>query len=342
MTVARLLGLGCSLLTLTCTGTGTGLAMAQEGGPHQVAVIDDARIPESSALARSTEQSGLVFTINDSGHQPVVYAVAIASGRVVGTTALAGVTATDTEALSIGADGRLYVADIGDNDSSRRAVTVYALPQPGRSDAVIAPVTYTVRYTDGPHDAEALVADPVTGRLAILTKGLFAGSVYRLPQHLSTDRPNVARPMTGVRIPGLVTDAAWLSDGSAVVARTYTEATVYRMPGWHRVTSISLPRQRQGESLAVDATGSTLLVGTEGLPSPLVEVPLPPAVSKHVALSPGGVDDQPAATPTGTAEPPAAVAGDGDWRVWGVGASTVVLGGAWLAVRRSQRNRSTT
>jgi len=108
---------------------------------------------------------------------------------------------------------------------------------------------------------------------------------------------------------------------------------VYRLPGWHQEASAALPAQRQGESLAASADGDHLLAGTEGLPSPVFEVPIPvaPRGSQPSAGTPeptGASDD--AGTP-----PPA-------WPAWAVGAGTIVLGGAWLMVRRGQRRRSTT
>ena len=110
---------------------------AADGEGRTVIVIRDARIPESSALAASTRHPGWLYTINDSGNQPVVYVVAESSGRVVGTATLSGVDPVDPEALTIGGDDRLYVADIGDNAGTRESVALYALPQPGRGDVTV-------------------------------------------------------------------------------------------------------------------------------------------------------------------------------------------------------------
>ena len=305
-----------------------GSAQARDGD-RIVGVIRDARIPESSALAVSTREPGLLYTVNDSGSDPVVYVLARATGAVVGTATLGGVEPVDPEALAIGADERLYVADIGDNDGVRDTVALYAVAQPGRGDVTVTPQVYPVRYADGAHDAESLVIDPVDGRMAILSKGLLSGTVYRLPRVLDQDGVSTARPVAGVRLPGLVTDAAPLPGGGGVVARTYTTALVYRLPGWQQTATIPLPPQRQGESIAVTPDGEDLLIGTEGLPSPLIAVPLP-------------ARQQPPPSQRSTAaEQPA----QPEWPTWGpaaVGAATVLLGGSWLAVRRAQARRSTT
>lgn len=326
MTAALLL-----LSTALLPGLGPGAAPADDARP--VAVIRDGRIPESSALAASTRESGLLYTVNDSGNAPVVYAVAEGSGQVVGTVTLAGVDAVDPEALAIGPDDRLYVADIGDNDSIRDSVALYAIEQPQRGDASVTPQTYPVRYADGPHNAEALVMDPASGRLLILTKELLGGAVYQLPDDLGADPVATARQVPGARLPGLVTDAAALPGGGEVAIRTYTHVFVFAVPGWGQQASAPLPEQRQGESLTVASDGTRLLVGTEGLPSPLLAVPIP-APPQPRATEPGPQVAQPAADAEKVAE--------SSWPAWAVGAGTVILGSAWLAVRRSQRRRSTT
>jgi len=305
-------------------------ANADEG--RTVSVIRDARIPESSGLASSTRHAGWLYTINDSGNPPVVYVVAEASGRVVGTATLTGVDVVDPEALTVGPDDRLYVADIGDNDGVRDSVALYALAQPGRGDVSVAPQSYVVRYPDGAHDAEAVVTDPVDGRISILSKGLLGGAVYRLPQTLDRHRVVTAQRVDAARLPGLVTDAGSLPDGGVVV-RTYTTAHVYRMPDWEPEATIPLPPQRQGESLAARPDGRSVLLGTEGLPSPLVEVRLPsPEPAPPAQPFPGGPTE---AAEVGEPNAPG-------WTAGAVGAATVVLGVSWLAVRRAQARRSTT
>ena len=72
-------------------------------------------------------------------------------------------------------------------------------------------------------------------------------------------------------MPTLVTDGAYLPDGRFVL-RTYGSVYVYDRPG-HEVASDELPLQPQGESVAAD--GDRLLVGSEGLNSEVLAVPIP-------------------------------------------------------------------
>ena len=339
------------LVALTAAFVLSGAGQSQAYGQDQrvLSTIRDGRVEESSALVQSTVDPDLAYTVNDSGHDPTVYVIELASGEVVGSATLSGAEPEDTEALAIGADGRLLVADIGDNYRRRDQVAIYAIPQPGRGEAAPEPAVYPVGYPDGPHDAEALIADPRSGRLWIATKGVLGGALYELPGRLRTDAVNTASAVPGVDVPGLVTDAATWSDGRLVVLRSYSGAFGYALPGWRELGSIVLPRQRQGESITAWAGRSTFLVGTEGLPSPLLQVDLPTAWAD--LLRGGGGSTPPTAAPAPASPQPApraAQSADDDEAVgataWAVtsGAALVVLGLAWLVVRRGQARRSTT
>jgi hypothetical protein len=316
-----------AVLTGALLGMGPGSAYAQDDDP--LSSITDDRITESSALVQSTVDPDLAYTINDSGNATAVYVVELATGDVVGTTTL-DVAAEDTEAMAIGTDDRLYVADIGDNDSERERVALYALDQPDTGDATVSPEVYEVRYRDGPSDAETLLVDPVSGRMSIVTKSLLAGGVYRLPDPLRADRVNVARPVPDVTVAGLVTDGAYLPDGSGILLRTYIDIVVYTAPGWRELGSIDTPPQRQSESLAAWDAGRSVLVGTEKLPSTIFEVRIP---GREWGRLHAGPDREGAAAESDSA------ADDGISRGWvfGSGAVLVLLGGAWLWTRRSRR-----
>jgi hypothetical protein len=326
------------LLVGSMLALGATLAPAYADAHHDpVAEITDDRIPESSALVQSTVDPDLAYTINDSGNDTVVFVIELDSGDVVGTTTL-DVEGEDTEAMAIGTDDRLYVGDIGDNAENRDTVALYALDQPATGDATVTPDVYEVRYADGPSDAEALLVDPATGRMSIVTKNLLAGSVYELPNPLQADRINVARPIRDVATEGMVTDGAYLPDGSGVLLRTYIDVVVYTIPGWHELASIDTPPQPQSESLTVRDGGPSVLVGTENLPSTIYQVQIPDAewdqlhAGSQRDVATGGVS---AKTPSPQDDD------DSDRSVWVLasGGAIVVLGGAWLWARRRRSPR---
>ena len=288
LVLAGLVLAGLVLAGSVAAGSAPAAALGPAGAPPAAArdevgaiVVADARLTESSALAVSPRNPDLLYTVNDSGHEPVVYVVDAsggASSRVVGTTRLAGVGGPrlDPEALAVGADGLLWVADIGDNAGTRTDIALYSLRAPGRGDATVRPARYPLTYPRGLRDdAETLVADPATGAMWVVTKGWFGGSVFAVPDDLVAGRPNRLRLLGGVEVPLLVTDGTVLPGGHAAVLRTYVSAHVYTLPDWDRVGAFRLPRQPQGEALAAVRGGRSLLAGTEGSPTriDLVDVP---------------------------------------------------------------------
>jgi hypothetical protein len=239
--------------------------------------FDDPEIVESSGLA---VVDGLVVTTNDSGDAGRVFTVDPTTGSTVGVTSWPDAP-VDVEALAPVGSGHAWVADIGDNRRARRSVEVLRVPV-GRGDRTIDPERYALVYPDGANDAEALVADPLTGRLFVVTKGIFFGTVYAAPLPLRPDRPN--RLVEVGDAPGLVTDATVLPGGGGAVLRTYTSAHLVELPTWSPVTTWDLPDQDQGEGVAL--AGRWLLVSSEGARSRVLRVPLPPEAGATDLRSP--------------------------------------------------------
>jgi hypothetical protein len=237
----------------------------------------DPDIVESSGLVAV---DGLVVTTNDSGDSGRVFAVDPATGATVGVTTWP-IDPEDVEALAPAGPGHVWVADIGDNQHARGSVSVLRVPV-GPGDRDVVPETYELVYPDGAHDAEALVSHPVTGQLFLISKGVFAGTVYAAPQRLRADRPN--RLIEVGQAPGIVTDATFLPGGGGVVMRTYSAAHLSAFPSWQGVESWSLPDQDQGEGVAL--AGDELLVSTEGARSQVLRVGLPPSAGATDRLSP--------------------------------------------------------
>jgi hypothetical protein len=241
----------------------------------------DQEIFESSGLV---DDDRVVYTVNDSGADAVLYGVDPATGRTVTRTTYAD-EARDTEALAPGPGHTVWVGDIGDNRESRDDVTVHRV-QPVDGDRT--GVAYSLRYPDGAHDAETLLAHPRTGRLFVVSKSVFGGTVYAAPSRLrGGDGANRLRPFAEVA--GLVTDGAFLPDGKRVVLRTYGTASVYTFPGFELLGTVRLPRQRQGEAVSVSPSGRVLL-SSEGVDAPVLRV---------VLLADLLEADQPPATPPG-------------------------------------------
>jgi len=270
---------------------------------HRVFRINSPEITESSSLFVSTAHPGLVYTTNDSGDAPTVYVLDAASGALVGRATLAGVDTVDVEALAGGPDGKLVLADIGDNDAERVGVSAYRLAQPGAGDRTVSAELVELSYVDGPRDAESALYDARSGRLYVVSKEFAGASVYATPRHVFDRTRAVLRRIAGA--PAIATDATLLPASREAVVRTYTSASVYRFPSFERLSTVPLPPTEQGESIAAPPSGDVVWVGSEGLRSPVIAVRLP----KPLPTVPPST---PPTTPTTTAPGDAGATGTGE------------------------------
>jgi hypothetical protein len=222
-------------------------------------------LPEASGVAVSRRTSGVLWTLNDSG-DPELMAVA-SDGSLKGRVRVTGATVHDWEDISSAqCNGRacLYIADIGDNNASRKTITVYRIPEPAVGDRETAPAeTFTATYPDGPHDAEALFVGR-DGQLTIVTKEKPA-AVYRFPSPLRAG-PTVTLETAGMLPIQSVTDAESSRDGEWIAVRTNGELFFFRNEefalGAHG-TPIKLEKvgEPQGEGVAIGENGRVYLVG---------------------------------------------------------------------------------
>lgn len=249
-------------------------------GPNHIAFhMGDPRIDESSGIAASIRFPGVVYTHNDSGDGARVFAVG-PDGKTRAVLELTGFVARDWEAIAVGRDPRgrpsVYVADIGDNlGGAWPNVAVFRFPEPSHlTDQGVRATRFRMKYADGPRNAEAVMIDPRSGRLYVISKE-WNGGVYRAPKHLRANHMNILHRVGDA--PAMATDAAYAPDGRSFVIRTYFSAQFYDRIG-HEVTTSFLPSQKQGESVTYTRDGRTLLIGSEGKDSPVWSVPVPAAL----------------------------------------------------------------
>jgi hypothetical protein len=321
-------------LVVATLAIGGALVLTQSQGPRPEAgpvfTFQDGAIDESSGLV---DAGSTVLTVNDSGDGPVVYVVDRSTGQTVGRTTYTDDEVVDVEALAAGPDDTLWVGDIGDNPWSRSSVAVYALPMPGPGDRTVESQRYDLVYEGGPRDAEALLVHPVTGRLHVVSKGLFGGQVFEAPRRLSAEKPNVLRPVADVD--GLVTDGAFLPDGRFAALRSYSNLTILAADGWRNVQGMRLPDQDQGEGLAVGPEGDSVLLSTEGARTEVLALPLSEAILDRVAAAEPARPDPP--TPAEPARPaPSSDKGDVGQVIVVAGGTVILVGGVVLWLRRRQ------
>ncbi len=90
--------------------------------PALMSVLD----PQVSELSGLVWHDGLLWGINDSGNEPVLYAIDTLAGSIVGQADVAAVTNEDWEALTR-SDTHLFVADVGNNNGERSVLRIYRI-----------------------------------------------------------------------------------------------------------------------------------------------------------------------------------------------------------------------
>ena len=202
----------------------TGPVYADQAKPEIAFRLTDPRIIESSGLAISTRQNAVTWTHNDSGGGPRLYAVN-GAGRTIARITLADLDPYDWEALATGPDHTLWIGDIGDNSERRKTVALFRVHEPTRLvNRDVRWTRFRFRYPDGPHDAEAVLVHPKTGRIYIATKGILGGGLYVGPERPSPDQVNDLRRIASVPpVPTIAIRnscaAAWRINGRTCVQK---------------------------------------------------------------------------------------------------------------------------
>ena len=206
--------------------------------------VTDSAIGESSGVAASRRNPGLVWTHNDSGDEPFVFCLD-PQARSCGAWRVAGAEAFDWEDMAAGPGPRagepyLYLGDIGDNLDQRQEIVVYRIPEPvaggggpvptTASPAMTAPAeALRLRYPDGPHNAEALAVHPTNGDLYVISKDAQSAKVFKAAAPLD---PSKVAPMiqvgtirlgAGARGLEVITGADISPDGRRVALATYSQ-----------------------------------------------------------------------------------------------------------------------
>jgi len=271
------------------------------GSATVLGTVNDNAIGESSGVAASRRNPGLVWTHNDSGDDPLVFCLDL-QARSCGAWRVAGAEAFDWEDMAAGPGPRsgepyLYLGDIGDNLDQRREIIVYRIPEPAAgggapvptraSPATTAPAeALRLQYPDGPHNAEALAVHPTSGDLYVVSKDAQSAKVYKAAAPLDPTKVTVMVQVGTIRLGAgargleVITGADISPDGRRVAVATYAQGYELELPAgrafddvWaERPVPVALGARLQGEAVAYRLDGRALLTTSEVVPWDLQQV----------------------------------------------------------------------
>ncbi len=296
------ISLGITAFTvLLLTACGQDAPVEREAPPpaiQAVGQIESKKLDETSGLAMSTQDSDLIWAINDDG-PAALYAMDTKGNKrgVVRIRDAENIDWEDADAFEWQGQAYLLVADTGDNESRRPFVTLYIVEEPSpKDDRVDIAWRIDFRYPNGPHDTESVAVDPVNGEILVLTKRDVPAQLYSLPLRSDDDDVLMATPVTTMSTlpqptPFDLANAAhagwaWqptamsVSAGGALIL-TYEGVYFYQRPQgarWVdvfgiRPMGVSTDPYRDAESLTFGA-GDDAYMTLEGQHPPLLHIDL--------------------------------------------------------------------
>ena len=199
---------------------------------QQVGRLEARDLRESSGVVASRRHAGVLWTHNDSGHAPTLFAVDKA-GKLIAQYAV-GAPNIDWEDIAIDADGRIYIADIGNNQANRKDVLIHRLdePDPAKPDANLKLVptrTWRVRYPDRPFDSEAFFVHSDHGYMISKLLTFQQAGLYRFP--LNKADAVALEKVCDLPIRAPVTAADISADGKRLAVLTYLGLSVFAIDG---------------------------------------------------------------------------------------------------------------
>ena len=213
-------------------------AMAQEEGTAEFSPLFlpklKAELPEEV-----NETSGLFFhngrlwTHNDSGGKPILYALDTTTFEVVQKVTLSNAKNKDWE--DVCTDGKtVFVGDFGNNNGNRKNLRIFTFPLSAIPDEGDASVTVdSIRFSFGDqtnfekrryeHDFDCEAMFTSEDYLYLLSKGWETGTtrLYRLPK---TAGNHVAEVVNGFDSQGLITGADYDSENRILVVVGYVKS----------------------------------------------------------------------------------------------------------------------
>ena len=247
-----------------------GLSDQFETAPEQFPIATG-MIDEASGLAASAAMPGYLWTIQDSGQPNSLYLIS-KDGKTIKEYPVPGSNNHDWEEVAVGPGpdngiSYAYIADIGNNNQPVTSTnTIYRIPEITGADgsfsqSALQKITFS--YPDGPRDAEALIVDPVTKDIFILSKEMQSTNIYRLAFPQSTTDVSVAEKVGTVPGVAIATASSISRDGSEIVVRTYLGVYYWKRSAGETVGQTLVKSATKTLTVALEPQGEAICFENE-------------------------------------------------------------------------------
>lgn len=216
---------------------------------------------EVSGIADSKANPGYLWVQQDGGNPPGIQLLKH-NGEYLKSIHLANVENRDWEDMVLSTGPKpgnqyLYIAETGDNLMVHPDYAIYRLIEPAAATDTVTQVDkIAFFYPDGSHNAEAILVDPDTKDIFIITKNDLKSKIFRLLYPYSTTDINKAVEVGSLSY-NFAVSAAMSPTGKEIMIKTYDAIYYYqRSTGETIMQSLSkkpvgLPYQQEPQGEAI-------------------------------------------------------------------------------------------
>ncbi len=189
-------------------------------------------VDEASGIADSKINPGYLWIEQDSGNPNDLFLMD-REGRIEKKINIKPATNRDWEDIAVGngpvkGTSYIYLADIGDNKRLHKEYFIYRFPEPAAAvDTVFIADKLSFKYPDGSHDAEAILVDPKTSDIYIITKRDAVSLIFKFPYPQNTTGLNTVVYVGSLAYNGVVS-AACSADGQEIIIKTYLSLNYWK------------------------------------------------------------------------------------------------------------------
>lgn len=243
------------------------------------------QITEASGIAASRRHPGVLYTHNDSGGKPRIFAISALTAEPLAVFNILGADACDWEDIAVGPgpNGQtfIYIGDIGGNIRSP-GYTIYRVREPRVIADGSLDVDSRLKFSWSENNAESLMVDP-EGDVYVISKvqPSHVPKLYPLPRFawgksvrvpLILGYPVAIRPASEGPV---AADISWRGD--EILVKTYKNIYYWKKKigeKYHDTlarepVSVSYNEEPQGEAVCWDFAGDDYYTLSEGLDQPL-------------------------------------------------------------------------
>jgi hypothetical protein len=244
-----------------CSDKGAAVQQAPFADKPEEYAVSDPALTEVSGIADSKANPGYLWVQQDSGNPPEV-GLLQHNGLFLKNIRLAGIHNRDWEDMVLSAGPRpgieyLYIAETGDNLLVHSDYAIYRLEEPlAATDTVRSVDRIAFFYPDGSHNTEAILVDPVSKDIYIITKTDLKSKIFKLSYPYSTTTMNRAEAV-GALTYNYAVSAAMSPGGKEILVKTYDAIYYYPRKTGETILQaltnqpVSLPyvQEPQGEAI---------------------------------------------------------------------------------------------